>query len=129
MMMFCDLWNCWWNCLCWWWRIVVNNRVLKTRVTNDKTCAVVITSIYTIKTIVFVSTAIVHLLLILRPYVLLFHLLYQQQNYSLRCGYMYYLHWCCQIHLYFVHVKDPNLIREDEHNFVYCVMFYFMYIE
>ena len=39
------------------------------------------------------------------PYVL-FCLLYQQQNPSLWCGYMYYLHWCCQIHLYFVAVND-----------------------
>ena len=106
--MFCDLWNCWWNCLCWWWRIVVNNRVLKTRVASDRTCSVAITSIYTIETTVFVSTAIVPLLIILWPYVLLFYLVNQQQNYFLRCGCMYYLHWCRHIHLFFIFVNDKQ---------------------
>lgn len=56
---FSNLWDCWWNCLCWWWRVVMNNRALKTHVASDENLVVAITSIYTIGAITMIDYFIV----------------------------------------------------------------------
>ena len=48
------------------------------------------------------------LLYLFLPQLSLFYLVNQQQNSFLRCGCMYYLHRCCQIHLFFIVVNDKQ---------------------
>ena len=57
-------------------------------------------------------------------YVLLFYLLYQQQHSSLRCSYIYYLHWCHVVRYtyIFVTVNDPKLTEKDE-QFLFIVLY------